>query len=161
VSMLDHTLNPERCFPPHLSNFCWFCEFTIRFGSLGVEWTLITVLSRSRFGGPRCSPALVGDGAGAQRIRCARWRDFYSDPFDPNHTAGKTCSFNIECGPGNHCATGSGIYGVRFVDNDFPRLGGRCSCRSAPACWQTPIQTEPEAAFFRSGVANLAQILRR
>jgi len=36
----------------------------------------------------------------------------YRDPFDPNRTAGKTCSFNTECGPGNHCAMGSGIYGV-------------------------------------------------
>ena len=36
----------------------------------------------------------------------------YSDPFDPNRTAGKTCSFNIECGPGNHCRMGSGTYGV-------------------------------------------------
>jgi hypothetical protein len=36
----------------------------------------------------------------------------YSDPFDPNRTVGKTCSFKIECGPGNHCAMGSGIYGV-------------------------------------------------
>lgn len=36
----------------------------------------------------------------------------YSDPFDPNRTAGKTCSFNIECGPGNHCAMGLGLYGV-------------------------------------------------
>ncbi len=36
----------------------------------------------------------------------------YSDPFDPNRTAGKTCSFNIECGPGNHCQLGLGIYGV-------------------------------------------------
>ena len=24
----------------------------------------------------------------------------YSDPFDPNRTAGKTCSFGVECGPG-------------------------------------------------------------
>lgn len=36
----------------------------------------------------------------------------YSDPFDPNRTAGKTCSFGIECGPGNHCQMGSGTYGV-------------------------------------------------
>jgi hypothetical protein len=36
----------------------------------------------------------------------------YTDPFDPNRTAGKTCSFNVECGPANHCAMGSGIYGV-------------------------------------------------
>ena len=36
----------------------------------------------------------------------------YSDPFDPNRTAGKTCSFNIDCGPGNHCQIGLGIYGV-------------------------------------------------
>jgi hypothetical protein len=36
----------------------------------------------------------------------------YSDPFDPNRSAGKTCSFNIECGPGNHCEKGSGQYGV-------------------------------------------------
>src|ERR1700722_12674526 len=36
----------------------------------------------------------------------------YIAPFDPNRTAGKTCSFNTECGPGNHCAMGSGIYGV-------------------------------------------------
>lgn len=36
----------------------------------------------------------------------------YSSPFDPNCTVGKTCSFNVECGPGNHCAMGSGLYGV-------------------------------------------------
>ena len=36
----------------------------------------------------------------------------YSDPFDPNRTAGKTCSFNIDCGPGNHCAMGLGTFGV-------------------------------------------------
>ena len=36
----------------------------------------------------------------------------YSSPFDPNRTVGKTCSFNVECGPGNHCAMGSGLYGV-------------------------------------------------
>ena len=36
----------------------------------------------------------------------------YVDPFDPNGTAGKTCSFNIDCGPGNHCAKGLGVYGV-------------------------------------------------
>ena len=36
----------------------------------------------------------------------------YTDPFDPNRTAGATCSFNIECGPGNHCQKGLGIYGV-------------------------------------------------
>jgi hypothetical protein len=36
----------------------------------------------------------------------------YIDPFDPNRTAGKTCSFSAECGPGNRCALGLGIYGV-------------------------------------------------
>src|SRR5271163_1929242 len=36
----------------------------------------------------------------------------YTDPFDPNRTAGNTCSFNIECGPGSHCNKGFGIYGV-------------------------------------------------
>jgi len=36
----------------------------------------------------------------------------YSDPLDPNRTAGKTCSFNVDCGPGNHCQKGLGIYGV-------------------------------------------------
>jgi hypothetical protein len=36
----------------------------------------------------------------------------YTDPFDPNRTAGKTCSFNIECGQGSRCALGLGIYGV-------------------------------------------------
>lgn len=36
----------------------------------------------------------------------------YRDPFDPNRTVGKTCSFNIECGPGNHCQMGLGTYGV-------------------------------------------------
>lgn len=36
----------------------------------------------------------------------------YADPFDPNRTAGKTCSFSIECGPGNKCQMGLGIYGV-------------------------------------------------
>jgi hypothetical protein len=36
----------------------------------------------------------------------------YTDPFDPNRTAGTTCSFNLDCGPGNHCQKGLGIYGV-------------------------------------------------
>ena len=36
----------------------------------------------------------------------------YSDPFDPNGTAGKTCSYGIDCGPGSHCAMGSGTFGV-------------------------------------------------
>ena len=36
----------------------------------------------------------------------------YSDPFDPNRTVGKTCSFSIECGAGSRCALGLGIYGV-------------------------------------------------
>lgn len=36
----------------------------------------------------------------------------YDDPFDPNRTVGETCSFNIECGPGNRCQMGSGTYGV-------------------------------------------------
>jgi hypothetical protein len=36
----------------------------------------------------------------------------YNDPFDPNRTAGKSCSFNIECGPGSRCDLGLGIYGV-------------------------------------------------
>ena len=45
-------------------------SLTIRFGSLGLEWTLNVVLSRSRFGGSRCSPARVDDGRGAQRKRC-------------------------------------------------------------------------------------------
>ena len=36
----------------------------------------------------------------------------YHDPFDPNRTAGNTCTFNIECGPGNQCRMGLGIYGV-------------------------------------------------
>jgi len=36
----------------------------------------------------------------------------YADPFDPNRSAGNTCSFNIECGPGNHCQIGLGINGV-------------------------------------------------
>src|SRR5271169_4678915 len=36
----------------------------------------------------------------------------YHDPLDPNRTAGNTCSFNIECGPGNHCQMGLGTYGV-------------------------------------------------
>jgi hypothetical protein len=36
----------------------------------------------------------------------------YHDPFDPNRTAGKTCSFNLECGPGNRCDLGLGTYGV-------------------------------------------------
>ena len=36
----------------------------------------------------------------------------YADPFDPNRTAGKTCSFSLECGPGSRCALGLGIYGV-------------------------------------------------
>jgi hypothetical protein len=36
----------------------------------------------------------------------------YTDPADPNRTSGKTCSFNIECGPGSHCQMGSGTFGV-------------------------------------------------
>jgi hypothetical protein len=36
----------------------------------------------------------------------------YIDPFDPNRTAGKTCSFNIECGSGNKCQKGLGTSGV-------------------------------------------------
>ena len=39
-------------------------------------------------------------------------KDPYADPFDPNRTAGKTCSFNLECGPGSRCNLGLGIYGV-------------------------------------------------
>jgi hypothetical protein len=36
----------------------------------------------------------------------------YKDPFDPNRTAGNTCSFNLDCGPGNHCQMGLGTSGV-------------------------------------------------
>ena len=36
----------------------------------------------------------------------------FHDPFDPNRTAGNTCSFNIDCGPNSHCQMGLGIYGV-------------------------------------------------
>jgi hypothetical protein len=36
----------------------------------------------------------------------------YIDPFDPNRSVGRTCSFSIECGPGNHCQMGTGTYGV-------------------------------------------------
>jgi hypothetical protein len=36
----------------------------------------------------------------------------FHDPFDPNRTAGNTCSFSIECGPNSHCQMGLGIYGV-------------------------------------------------
>jgi hypothetical protein len=36
----------------------------------------------------------------------------YNDPFDPNRAAGKTCSFNIECGQGSRCQLGLGVYGV-------------------------------------------------
>jgi hypothetical protein len=36
----------------------------------------------------------------------------YSDPFDPNRTAGKTCLFGVECGPGNKCQMGLGTFGV-------------------------------------------------
>ena len=36
----------------------------------------------------------------------------YVDPFDPNRTAGKTCSFNVECGPGELFQMGAGTYGV-------------------------------------------------
>ena len=36
----------------------------------------------------------------------------FHDPFDPNRTAGNTCSFNIQCGPKSHCQMGLGTYGV-------------------------------------------------
>jgi hypothetical protein len=36
----------------------------------------------------------------------------YHDPFDPNRTVGNTCSFGVECGPGNHCQMGFGTSGV-------------------------------------------------
>ncbi len=35
------------------------------------------------------------------------------DPLDPNETVGDTCSFDVDCGPGNKCLKGSGhIKGV-------------------------------------------------
>ena len=34
------------------------------------------------------------------------------DPLDPNGTVGNTCSFDVDCGPGNRCAKGTGIDGV-------------------------------------------------
>ncbi|MCC7463241.1 MAG: hypothetical protein IT480_12350 [Gammaproteobacteria bacterium] len=35
------------------------------------------------------------------------------DPLDLNQTAGNTCSFDTDCGPGSRCAKSSGqIYGV-------------------------------------------------
>jgi len=34
------------------------------------------------------------------------------DPLDLNQTVGNTCTFDIDCGPGNRCAKGSGIGGV-------------------------------------------------
>jgi hypothetical protein len=36
----------------------------------------------------------------------------YTDPFDPNRSAGKTCSFNFDCGPGSQCQMGLGTSGV-------------------------------------------------
>jgi hypothetical protein len=36
----------------------------------------------------------------------------YTDPFDPNRTVGNTCSFGVECGPGNRCEMGLGTAGV-------------------------------------------------
>jgi hypothetical protein len=36
----------------------------------------------------------------------------YVDPFDPNRSAGKTCSFNIDCGAGSKCQLGLGTSGV-------------------------------------------------
>ena len=35
------------------------------------------------------------------------------DPLDPNQSVGNTCSFDVDCGPGNTCLKGSGqIKGV-------------------------------------------------
>jgi hypothetical protein len=35
------------------------------------------------------------------------------DPLDPERTAGKTCQFDVNCGPGHVCAKdSSSIYGV-------------------------------------------------
>ena len=35
------------------------------------------------------------------------------DPLDPNRTAGNTCSFNTDCGPGSVCVkSGGSIYGT-------------------------------------------------
>jgi len=35
------------------------------------------------------------------------------DPLDPNQSVGNTCSFDVDCGPGNKCLKGSGqIKGV-------------------------------------------------
>lgn len=36
----------------------------------------------------------------------------YHDPLDVNRTAGNTCAFNIDCGPGSHCQMGLGTSGV-------------------------------------------------
>ncbi len=33
-------------------------------------------------------------------------------PLDVNRSAGNTCSFDTDCGPGSRCVRGSGIYGV-------------------------------------------------
>ena len=35
------------------------------------------------------------------------------DPLDPNQSVGNTCSFDVDCGPGNRCLKGRGqIKGV-------------------------------------------------
>ena|SRR6185437_4689973 len=48
----------------------------------------------------------------------------YTDPFDTNRTAGKTCSFNVECGPGSQCAMGLGTYGVCVRQNGQSQPNG-------------------------------------
>ncbi len=65
--------------------------------------------------GSKCvkgSGQVIGMCTGGQSPGNRYDRKPYRDPFDPNRTAGNTCSFNIQCGPGNHCQMGLGIYGV-------------------------------------------------
>ena len=53
------------------------------------------------------------------------------DPFDPNRTVGNTCSFNLDCGPGNHCQKGLGIYGVCIRGKAPERIPERQSPQKA------------------------------
>ena len=40
-------------------------------------------------------------------------REPVEDPLDPNGTVGNTCSFDVDCGPGNRCwKPEGGVYGV-------------------------------------------------
>lgn len=65
--------------------------------------------------GSKCvkpSGRIIGYCAGGQFPGNRYDQKPYHDPFDVNRTAGNTCSFNIECGPGNHCQMGLASYGV-------------------------------------------------